>query len=146
MAYTSTPILAVCPNASSPDLNMETYSGNDDDGFLARRGALREPSRGLPYPFAGSHPRGIAGLTNGELDNLLRELFECDDSDNSFRGMLRAAVDRVRPNVLTSLCAYRIGFEGNPTELSLLVTVLPGSLTTWEAIQVIGELSAVLER
>jgi len=127
-------------------LNMETYSGNDDDGFLARRGALREPLRGLPYPFGGSHPRGIAGLTDGELDNLLRELFECDDSDNSFRGMLRAAVDRVRSNVLTSLCAYRIGFEGNPTELSLLVTVLPGSLTTWEAIQVIGELSAVLER
>lgn len=60
--------------------------------------------------------------------------------------MLRAAVDRIQPDVLTSLCAYRIGFEGNPTELSLLVAVLPGSLTTLEAIQAIEELSAVLER
>ena len=58
--------------------------------------------------------------------------------------MLRAAIDRIQPNVLTSLCAYRIDFEGNPTELSLLVTVLPGSLTPSEAIQAIVELSAVL--
>lgn len=53
----------------------------------------------------------------------------------------------IQPEVLTSLCAYRIGFSGDAcTELTLLVTVLPGSLTPSEAIQAIVEFLAVLER
>jgi len=146
-AYFNTSIsLADCKNATPTHLNMDTYSGGEGDDFLARRGVIREPLRGLPYTFAGSHPRVVAGLINGELDNLVREAFDCGDADDTFRGMLRAAIDRIQPDVVTSLCAYCIGFEGNSTELSLLVTVVPGSLTPSEAIQAIVELSAVLER
>lgn len=147
MAYLNTSISSAgCKYAAPTYLNMDTYSGGEGDDFLARRGTIREPSRGLPYPFAGSHPRIVAGLIDGELDNLVREAFDCGDADNTFRGLLRAAIDGIQPDVLTSLCAYRIGFEGNSTELSLLVTVLPGSLTPSEAIQAIVKLSAVLER
>lgn len=129
-----------------PAANMETYPGSGNDDFLARRGALREPLAGFRLP------RVILGLIDSELDNLIREAFHCDDADDTFRGMLRAAMDRIQPNnVLTSLCAYHIGFEGDPraeptTELTLLATVLPSSLTRSEAIRAIGELLAVLQR
>ena len=130
--------------------NMEIYTGGEDDNFLARRGAIRVPSPGLPIPFSpwvGPYPRVVVGLIDGELDSLVRKAFDCDDADDTFRGMLRAAMDRIQPDVLTSLCAYRIGFLGDTcTELTLLVTVLPGSLTPSEAIQAIAELLAVLEK
>jgi hypothetical protein len=126
---------------------MDIYTGNESDDFLARRGAIRRPSRGLPHPYVGSHPRVVASLTDRELDNLVLEAFDCNDTEDTFRGLLRKAVDGIKPDVLTSLCAYRIGFEGNDaTELSLLVTVCPGSLTRSQAIQAIVELSAILER
>jgi len=126
---------------------MEPYTGNESDGFLARRGAIRGPSSGLPLPFVGSHPRVIAGLIDDELDNLVCEAFDCADTDDTFRGKLRAVMCRIQPGVLTSICAYRIGFEGDAaTELSLLITVLPGSLSPAQAVNAIGELSVVLER
>jgi hypothetical protein len=139
-------------NRQPPPVNMETYTGSDDDFFLARRGALRKPSpQYTPVfnltPTVGPPPRLIRGLIDSELDNLVRTAFDCDDCDNTFRGMLRAAIDAIQPDVLTSLCAYRIGFEDDfCTELTMLVTVLPGSLTTSEAIQAIGDLLAVLEK
>ncbi|GAB1312638.1 hypothetical protein MFIFM68171_02848 [Madurella fahalii] len=101
---------------------MDISTGSETDDFLARRGAIHAPAR-QPRPRA----------------------FDCDDTDDTFRGRLRDAVDCIKPDVLTSLCAYRIGFEGSTTELSLLVTVLPGSLTPSEAVQAIIKLSAVLE-
>jgi hypothetical protein len=137
-------------NMELPPVNMDTYTGGDNDLFLVRRGALREPSADLqhsPYPTVGPPPRVLAGLIESELDNLIRTAFDCDDSDNTFRGMLRGAIDRIQPNTLTSLCAYRIRFQGDPyTELTLLVTVLPGSLTTSEAMEAMEEFLAVLER
>ena len=132
--------------------NMDTYTGGNYDRFLARRGTLRGPSpQYVPVfsltPTVGPPPRRIRGLIDSELDNLVRTAFDCDDSDNTLRGMLRAAIDAIQPDIFTSLCAYRIGFAGDPcSELTLLVTVLPGSLTTSEAIQAIGDLLVVLER
>jgi len=131
---------------------MDAYIGGEFDAFLARRGALREPSPQYTHvfnlsPTVGPPLRVVSRLLDSELDNLIHAAFDCDDNDNTFRGMLRATIDAIKPNILTSICAYRIGFAGDPcTELTLLITVLPGSLTTSEAIQAIGELLAVLER
>jgi len=149
MDYSTTSIFADCENASSSglnlckDINMETYSG---ERFLMRRGLIREPLRGLPYPFGGSHPRVVTGLMDTELDHLVMTAFDCEDTETTLRGMLRAAVDAIKPNILTSHCVYRIGFENNSTEITLLVTVLPGSLAMSEASQAITALLAVLER
>lgn len=148
---TTSTCLAECGNISSTTLIlsiMDTYVGSEGDGFLARRGAIRSPSGGLSSPFVGSHPRVVSGFSiHSELDRLVCEAFDCDDGDDTFRGKLRAAMDRIQPNVLTSLCAYRIGFAGDAcTEPTLLVTVLPGSLAPSEAIQAIMGLLAVLER
>jgi len=129
---------------------MDTYIGGEFDSFLARRGALREPSQHIHVfnsPTVGSPLRVVSALLNSELDNLIHAAFDCDDNDDTFRGMLRATIDAIKPNILTSICAYHIGFAGDPcTELTLLITVLPGSLTTSEAIQAIGELLVVLQR
>ena len=86
-------------------------------------------------------------MIDDELNNLVCEAFDCADTDDTFRGKLRAAICRIQPSVLTSICAYRIGFEDDATtELSLLITVLPGSLSPAQAVNAIGELSVVLER
>lgn len=68
---------------------MDIYTGSRNDDFLARRGTICAPSRGFPYPYVGSHPRVVASLIDGELDNLVREAFECDDTEDTFRGLLR---------------------------------------------------------
>lgn len=125
---------------------MEVYLGQPNDDFLVRRGAI-QVSRNAPYPVPGSYPRVVAPLSDGELDNLVREAFDCNDAENTFRGLIRKAIGCINPNALTSFCAYRIGFEGeDKTEPSLLITVTPGSLTKSESIAAISELYSALER
>jgi hypothetical protein len=127
---------------------MNIYLGSPDDNFLARRGAIHAPTEPLPYSSmqVSYHPRVVEPLIDEELDNLVREAFDCNDAEDTFRGQLRQAVEYVKPDVLTSLCAYRIGFEFHAAELSLLVTVLPGSLTQHESVEVFLALTSVLER
>jgi hypothetical protein len=125
---------------------MDIYLGSADDDFRVRRGAIHASTEALPHLSKGYHPRVIEPLIDEELDNQLREAFDCNDAKDTFRGRLRQAVEYVKPDVLTSLCAYRIGFEFHAAELSLLVTVLPGSLTQHESVEVLLALAYVLER
>lgn len=87
-------------NRQPPPVNMETYTGSDDDVFLVRRGALREPSpQYTPVfnltPTVGPPLRLIRSLMDSELDNLVRTAFDYDDSNNTFRGILRAVINTI---------------------------------------------------
>jgi hypothetical protein len=96
-----------------------------------------------PARFASSLVRGA------ELDDLLYTAFDCDDTGDTFRGRLREVVECIKANILTSLCGYRIGFEwdnSDSAELTLLATVLPGSLANLEAAQLIPKLQTILKR
>lgn len=124
---------------------MDIYLGSEDDDFLVRRGATYAPSESFPVPSTDSHLRVVEPLINEELDNLVRKAFDCNEAEDTFRGQLRQAVENVKPDALTSICAYRIGFEFDAMELSLLVTVIPGSLTERESVDVLLQLAFVLE-
>ena len=70
-----------------------------------------------------------------ELDDLLYAAFDCD-TENTFRDELREALECTKLDVLTSVCGYRIGFQwdlNEAAELTLLLSVLPGSLALSEA-------------
>jgi len=126
MDYSTTSTFADCEMPLLPvstfckNINMETDSG---ESFLMWRGLIREPLRGLPYPFGGSHPRVVTGLMDTELDHLVMTAFDCEDAEATLEGMLRAAVDAIKPNILTSHCVYRIGFENNATEITLVYSI-----------------------
>lgn len=134
-------------NLTNMQSGMELFDPVGPESFVIRL-ALR---RTVPLMYPGAPmPRHLLPLVDGEvLDELLCAAFDCDDTDGTFRGHLRQAVDGVKEHVLTSLCAWRMG-EGLDTsseaELTLLATVLPGSISRAEAIAMIEALRKVLER
>lgn len=129
---------------------MELITGSNEDDFLVRFAHKREPILQSTDFIIGTIPRVVFDFVDGaELDELIFKLFDCSDEDDTFRGHLRQAVDRVKPSVLTSVCVFRIGFSSDNTEdaeLTLLATVKPGSTTREEAAHMIRELRGTMER
>ena len=132
--------------------NMAITIGGEDDNFLARLGVNRVAHAPPSWasPVVSPPARVVLPLFRGlELDDLVCTAFDRDNTEDTFRGRLLGVVECTKANILTSLCGYRIGFKwesSEAAELTLLVTVFPGSLSKSEAFQLIPELQAVLKR
>lgn len=127
---------------------LELIYPNGED-FIVRLAFRRPMARLYPLVLGSANPRRWLPLVDGQmLDELICAAFNCDDTDNTFRGHLRQAVAAVKEDdVLTSLCAWRMGGEADTKEtadLTLLVTVRPGSTSQAEAIQMIEKIREVL--
>lgn len=129
---------------------MEIIAPVNEGGFVVREAFKRDMPHGLYPVVMGSSKRVEFALVDGEeLDELICKAFDCDDTDNTFRGYLREAVARVNPNAFTSACGWRIGVEADTcqtAEPTLLITVRPGSINQMEAISMIKHLRQVLHR
>ncbi|OIW23185.1 hypothetical protein CONLIGDRAFT_637820 [Coniochaeta ligniaria NRRL 30616] len=128
---------------------MELIFGSTEDEFLVRFASKRTPAlRAGDIIMGTTMPRITFPFIRGaELDELIISHFDCGDEDGTFRGDLRQAVDRVKPGVFTSVCAWRIGYMNDhvrQAEVTLLVTVSPNSTTREDATQIITQLRATI--
>lgn len=128
---------------------MELIFGSTEDEFLVRFASKRTPAlRAGDIIMGTTMPRITFPFIRGaELDELIITHFDCGDEDGTFRGDLRQAVDRVKPGVFTSVCAWRIGYMNDhvrQAEVTLLVTVSPKSTTREDATQIITQLRATI--
>lgn len=129
---------------------MELLTPTDGEDFIVRLAFKRNMPRLYPLVLGTPNPRRKLPLVDGEmLDELIWTAFNCDDTDDTFRGHLRQAVAAVKDDdVLTSLCAWRMGDEADTSQtadLTLLATVLPDSTSRAEAIQMIEKIQEALK-